>query len=192
MGVFSLAGWSRRIHAGFLVSRATQESAMLWSRSNTQLSCSMAVLSSTFFSDSACNNAVLQPRGCRNTRGLGSSPFARHYWGNHSYFLFLQVLRCFSSLRWPPPSGGCCRFAATGCPIRRSAGQGSFAPNRGFSQLITSFLASKSLGIHHVPFSTCSRAGLKPALFARLRFSISCSCLCNMSKIFFQLTTDYR
>ena len=72
---------------------------MLWSRSNTQLSCSMAVLSSTFFSDSACNNAVLQPRGCRNTRGLGSSPFARHYWGNHSYFLFLQVLRCFSSLR---------------------------------------------------------------------------------------------
>ena len=78
---------------------------MLWSRSNTQLSCSMAVLSSTFFSDSACNNAVLQPRGCRNTRGLGYSPFARHYWGNHSYFLFLQVLRCFSSLRWPPPAG---------------------------------------------------------------------------------------
>ena len=32
----------------------------------------------------------------------GSSPFARHYWGNHCYFLFLQVLRCFSSLRWPP------------------------------------------------------------------------------------------
>ena len=140
----------------------------------------------------SCNVVVLQPLRCRNTAGLGSSPFARHYWGNHSYFLFLQVLRCFSSLRWPPPSGGCCRFAATGCPIRRSAGQGSFAPNRGFSQLITSFFASKSLGIHHVPFSTCSRAGLKPALFARLRFSISCSCLCNMSKIFIQLTTDYR
>ena len=30
--------------------------------------------------------------------GLGSSPVARHYWGNHCYFLFLQVLRCFSSL----------------------------------------------------------------------------------------------
>ena len=25
MGVFSLGGWSRRIHAGFLVSRATQD-----------------------------------------------------------------------------------------------------------------------------------------------------------------------
>ena len=45
--------------------------------------------------------AVLLPRPCRNRGGLGSSPFARHYWGNHCYFLFLQVLRCFSSLRSP-------------------------------------------------------------------------------------------
>ena len=44
---------------------------------------------------------VLQPRNSRNCPGLGSSPFARHYLGNHSYFLFLQVLRCFSSLRLP-------------------------------------------------------------------------------------------
>ena len=29
--------------------------------------------------------------------GLGSSPFARHYLGNRSLFLFLRVLRCFSS-----------------------------------------------------------------------------------------------
>ena len=35
------------------------------------------------------------------TSGLGSSPVARHYWGNHCYFLFLEVLRCFSSLRSP-------------------------------------------------------------------------------------------
>ena len=31
--------------------------------------------------------------------GLGSSHFARHYSGNRVFFLFLQVLRCFSSLR---------------------------------------------------------------------------------------------
>ena len=37
----------------------------------------------------------------RNAAGLGSSPFARRYWGNRCYFLFLQVLRCFSSLRSP-------------------------------------------------------------------------------------------
>ncbi len=30
--------------------------------------------------------------------GLGSSPFARRYLGNRFFFLFLQVLRCFSSL----------------------------------------------------------------------------------------------
>ena len=48
---------------------------------------------------SSCNDVVLQPRSCRNMNGLGYSPFARHYWGNHCYFLFLQVLRCFSSLR---------------------------------------------------------------------------------------------
>ena len=38
----------------------------------------------------------------RYNGGLGSSPVARHYWGNHSCFLLLEVLRCFSSLRSPP------------------------------------------------------------------------------------------
>ena len=46
----------------------------------------------------------------------------------------------------------------TGCPIRRSWGQGSFAPNPGLSQLITSFFASESQGIHrlHLTFSLMS------------------------------------
>ena len=42
------------------------------------------------------------PHVHRYTSGLGCSPVARHYWGNHCCFLFLQVLRCFSSLRSPP------------------------------------------------------------------------------------------
>ena len=49
--------------------------------------------------------------GCRNNHGLGSCAFARHYLRNHSYFLFLWVLRCFSSPRsltlrcdWPSTS----------------------------------------------------------------------------------------
>ena len=43
---------------------------------------------------------VLQPRvvPC-DIPGLGSSAFARHYLRNHCYFLFLRVLRCFSSPR---------------------------------------------------------------------------------------------
>ena len=36
-----------------------------------------------------------------DTHGLGSSAFARHYSRNHFYFLLLEVLRCFSSLRLP-------------------------------------------------------------------------------------------
>ena len=40
-----------------------------------------------------------------------------------------------------------------GCPIRKSADQWVFAPPRGLSQLITSFFASESQGILHVPLS---------------------------------------
>ena len=40
---------------------------------------------------------ALQPRCDRNHTGLGYSHFARHYSGNHYCFLFLRVLRCFSS-----------------------------------------------------------------------------------------------
>ena len=38
--------------------------------------------------------------------GLGCGPFARRYLGYHVCFLFLRVLRCFSSPRAPPPKGG--------------------------------------------------------------------------------------
>ena len=34
----------------------------------------------------SCDIAVLQPQRCRNIVGLGSSPFARHYLGNHCLF----------------------------------------------------------------------------------------------------------
>ena len=48
------------------------------------------------------NGAVLQPRNCRNNFGLGYFPFARRYSGNRCFFLFLLLLRCFSSEGWPP------------------------------------------------------------------------------------------
>ena len=99
----------------------------------------------------------------RNAAGLGSSPFARRYWGNRCYFLFLQVLRCFSSLRSPPGNLRMRGSLPTGCPIRTSAGQCAFAARRSFSQLVTSFFASESPGIPHAPlwflyiFSPCDR-----------------------------------
>ena len=53
---------------------------------------------------------LLQPRTRLDAPGLGSSRFARHYSGNRCFFLFLQVLRCFSSLRSPRS-----RAARTSC-----------------------------------------------------------------------------
>ena len=95
--VFSLAGWTRRIHAGLHVSRATQGTAMLRLASCTGLSPAVAGLSRPFHSQDSCNLAALLPQRGRNLPGLGCAPFARHYWGYHCCFLFLRVLRCFSS-----------------------------------------------------------------------------------------------
>ena len=86
MGVFSLAGWSRRIRAGLLVSRVTQDTATSRLASRKGLSPAMARLSSRFRSRWGYDSAVLLPRRRRNVDGLGSSPVARHYWGNHVLF----------------------------------------------------------------------------------------------------------
>ena len=85
------------------------------------------------------------------TAGLGSSPFVRHYLGNHCYFLFLALLRCFSSRRSPPLTGYWI-FNPVGCPIRISPGRSSLTARRGFSQFATSFFAIWCVGIHRVPF----------------------------------------
>ena len=42
-------------------------------------------------------------------------------------------------------------FNIPGCPIRKSADRRLFAPTHSLSQLITSFIASESPGIHHTP-----------------------------------------
>ncbi len=82
--------------------------------------------------------------------GLGSSRFARHYSGNHCYFLFLQVLRCFSSLRLPPLRDN--RSSTYWVvPFGNLRVIRSFAPNRSLSQLTTSFFASESQGIPLTP-----------------------------------------
>ena len=98
--------------------------------------------------------AVLQPRQCLDTAGLGWSDFARRYYRNHYCFLLLRVLRCFSSPGSPP--FGYHAFSVVGCPIRRSPDRRVCAPPRSLSQLITSFFASESLGIPHAPLFSLS------------------------------------
>lgn len=43
----------------------------------------------------SCHGVVLQPHPCRNMDGLGCSPFARHYWGNHCLFSFPAGTKMF-------------------------------------------------------------------------------------------------
>ena len=97
--------------------------------SRTGLSPSAASLSRLFRYPSVVPlSPVLQPRRCRNTDGLGSCAFARHYWRNHCCFLFLRVLRCFSSPGWPLSSTGGALCSASGCPIRTSAVMAGICP----------------------------------------------------------------
>ena len=109
--VFSLGRRSSQIQPGFLVSRPTQvrHHASTSDLSPTGLSPPTAELPSSirldrtrkrqdpklptappYYPDKATASAL-------HLTGLGSSPFARRYSGNRYCFLFLQVLRCFSS-----------------------------------------------------------------------------------------------
>ena len=76
-----------------------------------------------------------QPRlrnPCRvsHARGLASSAFARHYSRNHQCFLFLRVLRCFTSPRSPshPIYSGMSNPTSLGLgfPIRTPSDHSSF------------------------------------------------------------------
>ena len=68
------------------------------------------------------------PRLRCHSLGLGSCAFARHYLRNHCCFLFLRVLRCFSSPGWPLSSTGGALCSASGCPIRTSAVMAGICP----------------------------------------------------------------
>ena len=101
-GVFSLAGWARQIRAGLLVSRVTQDTTRPHFDSYTGLSPSMIELSRTFYSRSEYHGVVLQPLICIATHQVWALPRSLATTGGIiSYFLFLEVLRCFSSLRSP-------------------------------------------------------------------------------------------
>ena len=84
--------------------------------------------------------------------GLGCSEFARHYYRNHGCFLFLGVLRWFTSPRSLPTTMyssqdiQCSHWM--GSPIRKSPDHRLLASPRGLSQLATSFIAFLRQGIH--------------------------------------------
>ncbi len=82
--------------------------------------------------------------------GLGSSAFAHRYLRNRVFFLFLQVLRCFTSLSSPHligNSGSHYWVAPFGYPRLYRL----LTAYRGFSQFAASFFACHRLGILYAP-----------------------------------------
>ena len=98
---------------------------------------------------------ALQPPNYLNSTGLGCSDFARHYFRNRGFFLLLEVLRWFTSLRSPVPTYEFSRtypgFTWVGFPIRKSPDQSACAAPRSLSQLAASFIACFCQGIHRAP-----------------------------------------
>ena len=102
-GVFSLTGWSRLIHAEFLVLRATQDTATNHILTCTGLSPSMVCLSrqlpiQIFL---RCRSPTT-PTWLHNHDGLGFSAFARHYSRNHFLFSLPRGTKMFQFPRFAP------------------------------------------------------------------------------------------
>src|SRR3954453_6630563 len=98
---------------------------------------------------------ALQPQLDQNLSGLGCCDFARHYFRNRGFFLFLQVLRWFTSLSLLVPgyvfTGPYYGFTVVGFPIRTTPSQSLRAARRVLCYLATSFIAIFCQGIHHAP-----------------------------------------
>ena len=144
------------------MSRGTLDTAMPLPLSLTGLSPSLAGLSRTVlltFGGQLCS-----PNPAMHARRFGLCPFrspllwtSNFPYGKFIFFLFLRLLRCFSSPGSPriPIKGfnplfsmRYMRSAHVGFPIQKSAGHRIFAPCRSLSQLITSFIGSQCQGIH--------------------------------------------
>ena len=101
---------------------------------------------------------VLQPRRDRNRAGLGSSPVARHYWGNHVLFSLplgtkmFQFPR-FASSHWEDGSPSDCRVAPFGYPRIKDRLRLPGA----FRSLPRPSSPSRATGIRRAPFLAFAR-----------------------------------
>ena len=82
----------------------------------------------------------------------GCSDFARHYYRNLGWCLFLELLRCFSSPGSPRMTmNSSCDTFAGGFPHSEILGYNVYLPTfPSLSQAITSFFAYHRQGIHHM------------------------------------------
>ena len=152
-------------------------SCSLYLTSLTWLSHSSVTFPTVFCSPHTILNAVLNPVWV-SSHGLASSDFARHYFRNLGWFLFLALLRCFSSGGSPHIPIYSVYDAVTlltaDCSIRTSADQYLLAIPRSFSQLTASFVGSQCQGI-------------LPALLLAWPFSWSSLCFFSSLEVFSKL-----
>ena len=97
--VFRLGGWALPLHTGFHVSGTTLVPSVSLQFSSTGVSPSSLCFSKTFRL-TVLNHVRWSSTPRDLSLGLASFPFARRYLGNRCFFLFLELLRCFSSLRF--------------------------------------------------------------------------------------------
>ena len=135
------------------MSRLTQVALLRVFSSNTGLSPAPARHSSRFFSISSRPlSAPITPTRALRHRRFGLIPVRSPLLGES---LLLSIPAGTKMFQFPAfaPLFAVSGSLPTGCPIRISAGLSAFAARRSFSQLITSFFASESLGILHTPLS---------------------------------------
>ena len=101
-GVFSLIQWSGRIHAEFHVHRITWDTSRRLQTSHTRLSRSMVAFSKALCSSLTCHIEVPQPRGNKFPR-FRLLRFRSPLLTESLRFLFLGLLRCFTSPRFASP-----------------------------------------------------------------------------------------
>ena len=179
------------------MSRGTLDPASLTRLSLTGLSPSLAGLSRTVLLGSFMDFAVRTP-ACSHP-GLGSSGFARRYFRNRCFFLFLRLLRCFSSpgsLRMPMDSaygdrGSLCRVS----PFRHLRIFGYLLLPAAFRSLsrLSSALSAKASSLCSSQLNLLNSSlfsSLSPACIA-LHASFCCfACSgCLLSLIFFLLSS---
>ena len=127
-------------------------------------------------------SAVLNPSGIA-VSGLASFAFARHYSQNLVWFLFLPLLRCFSSGGSPRMTIlftiRCITVNYADCSIRKSAYHCLLTAPRSLSQLTTSFFGSQCQGILHT-------------LLLALPFVSERICVCRIFYLTFQKNLFFK
>ena len=152
--VFSLARWFWRIQTGSHVSRLTQDTTRY---NMCFVYGTVTRYGPTFQKGSTTHTESTMwsyNPGCAETPPVWAFPFSLATTrGITTCFLFLQVLRCFSSLGLLPFQDN---WSSTSwvAPFGDPRITGHYAPPRGLSQPIASFIASESQGIHRTPLVT--------------------------------------